>query len=143
MRESIANSYIFTLVIIFVGIMIVILIGSISYSKTFKIKNRIVDMIELNQGWDDELASDVEVILTDAGYKINHGNSSRAQCPATYNNGTLINTITNHRYCVYQINTNGKGHYYHVTVFMSFDIPIIGDLMVFSLGGDTKIVYDL
>lgn len=146
MRESIANSYIFTLVIIFVGIIIVLLISSISYSKTFKLKNRIIDLIETNEGFDDNVAGQIETVLSNAGYSINssynHLNSSRVSCP-NYDKGVLVNQITNYRYCVYDVSTNGRGHYYHVVVFMSFDLPIIGDYMVFPLGGDTRLVYDL
>lgn len=152
MRESIANSYIFTLVIIFVGIIVVLLISSISYSKTFKIKNRIVDLIETNEGWDDAgyVESQINEVLGRAGYRINssynHINSSRISCPS-YSNGNSTGVLKNgtdyYRYCVYEMNTNGRGTYYHVVVFMSFDIPIIGDYMVFPLSGDTRLVYDL
>ena len=46
MKEAISNAMIFNLIIVFVVILIMLFIGSLSYSKAFKVKNRIVEEIE-------------------------------------------------------------------------------------------------
>ena len=46
MRESIGNSYIFGIVIALIGVIFLILIGSLSYSRAFKIKTRMIEIIE-------------------------------------------------------------------------------------------------
>ena len=46
MKEAIANAGIYNLVIIFVIILLAFFIGSLSYSKAFKVKNKIIEEIE-------------------------------------------------------------------------------------------------
>ena len=49
MKEAISNAMIFNLIIVFVVILIMLFIGSLSYSKAFKVKNRIVEEIEKDE----------------------------------------------------------------------------------------------
>ena len=51
MKEAIANAGVFNLVIIFVIILLAFFIGSLSYSKAFKVKNKIIEEIEKDQGY--------------------------------------------------------------------------------------------
>ena len=46
MKEAISNAFVFNLIIVFVIILIAFFVGSISYSKASKVKNRIVEVIE-------------------------------------------------------------------------------------------------
>ena len=43
MKEAIANAGVFNLVIIFVIVLLAFFIGSLSYSKAFKTKNKIIE----------------------------------------------------------------------------------------------------
>ena len=42
MREAIGNTFIVNLLMVFLGVMSALLVGSVSYSKAFKVKNRII-----------------------------------------------------------------------------------------------------
>ena len=42
MKEAIGTSMVFNLIMVFTGVFIAILVGSIAYSKSFKIRNRII-----------------------------------------------------------------------------------------------------
>ena len=46
MKESIAQAFIVNLIIFFFVILVLLLFGSINYSKAYKAKNRIVNIIE-------------------------------------------------------------------------------------------------
>ena len=46
MKEAIGNAALFYIIITFVVIMIMFFVGSLSYSKAFKVKNKIVEEIE-------------------------------------------------------------------------------------------------
>ena len=52
MKEAIANAGVFNLIIIFVIILLAFFIGSLGYSKAFKVKNLIVYEIEKDEGYD-------------------------------------------------------------------------------------------
>lgn len=146
MRESIANSYVFTIVIIFISMIMFILIGSFSYSKAFKIKNKLVDIIENNKGYNATAAADIDTFLASAGYKVTPTKVAEG-CPLD-NSKAAINTIKKYRYCVYKVDTV-RGAYYTVSVFISFEIPVIssmpviGSALTFKMSGETKILYEL
>ena len=48
MKEALGISQLYTFVIVFVSIIMLLLIGSLSYSKAFKIKTRILEIVETN-----------------------------------------------------------------------------------------------
>lgn len=145
MRESIANSYIFMLVMLFIGIIILLFTGSLAYSKAFKVKTRIISIIEKHKGYTDAAKAEIDDVLQDVGYKIVERN-----CPNKTGGVPLeVNSVRGYNYCVYEFtphidpaNPNkGKGPYYGVSTFMHFDIPLIGDFLQFEVYGETKIIY--
>jgi len=141
MKESIGNSYVFGIVIAFIGVLFLILIGSLSYSKAFKVKTRIIEIIEKNNGYDDELVrTEIDNYLKTVGYTVTR-NADSGTCE-TINGTGAMNTIKNYDYCIYRFDTV-KGPYYHVTVFISFDIPIVSSYLRIPVSGETKIIYEL
>ncbi len=149
MREAIGNTFIVNLLLIFLGVMSALLIGSISYSKAFKVKNRIIYTIQKYGGWDIEVngsnvvQAEIEASLKDIGYHLVLANYD---CP-NREGGTLLygepgtSKLTYH-YCVYEFN-NEKGHYFGVVSFMHFDIPLIGSYLQFPVYGETKSIYNV
>jgi hypothetical protein len=160
MREAIGNTFIVNLLLVFIGILSALLIGSISYSKAFKVKNRIIYTIEKYGGWnvntssgDNIVRSEIEASLKDIGYHIRTASSGlygTANRCSNRDGGTLVyggpGTLTTYHYCVYQYDFGtgaGRGAYYGVTAFMHFDIPLIGNYIEFPVYGETKSLYDV
>lgn len=153
MREAIGNTFIVNLLMVFIGVMSALLIGSVSYSKAFKVKNRIVYTIEKYGGWNvktstgtNVVQAEIEASLKEIGYPLVLANSFTGGCPSKSGaslvyGGSGARTSTYH-YCVYEYN-NEKGHYYGVTTFMHFDIPLIGNYLEFPVSGKTKTMYDV
>lgn len=141
MKESIGNAYIFSIIITLIGIIFLILIGSLSYSKAFKVKTKIINIIQNNEGYNDNnIRYEIDNYLKSVGYTVTQPNSNW-KCPDV--NGTkAINTIRNYDYCIYRF-TTVKGPYYKVAVFISFDIPIISSYLKIPVSGETKVIYDL
>ena len=74
MREAIGSSLLFNLIIVIVIVMIAFLVGSLSYSKAFKVKNRIINIIEKYEGYnqtDSKLINEINSELKNMGYRIN------------------------------------------------------------------------
>jgi len=141
MREAIGNTYIYGIIITFIGIIFLILIGSLSYSKAFKIKNRIIEIIETNEGYDDNIVrTEIDNYLKSVGYVVTKTSGS-GKC-SDIDGVKAINTIKNYDYCIYRFNTV-KGPYYHVTVFISFEIPIVSSYLRIPVSGETRIIYEL
>ena len=158
MKESFGNSFVFILVITFLGILIAILLGSLSYSKSFKVKNRIIQILE-NYGEFHELTesdfangdmiNEINTSLASVGYRLTK-NGINTECPSVeeyggdnnYQSIELLNGASDYEYCVYKHST-GRGAYYSVIAYMYFDLPIIGDMIKVPLRSETKVIYNL
>ena len=148
MKEAIANAGVFNLIIIFVIILLAFFIGSLGYTKAFKVKNRIVDEIEKNEGYDAQVQETIENDLKEIGYRMNT-NSSRTNCPQEEFNDIKANAIntkvnSNYQYCVYEFNTCGGNQekpkctvHYRVVAYMYFDVPVISSLIKIPVKGET------
>lgn len=141
MRESISNAYVFNLVIIFVAIVISLSIGSMSYSKTFKVKNRIIEIIEKNRSYNSAAKAEIDSALRQIGYKVNQ--NGRQNCPIYKGKAAINNNNTNYRYCVYEFDTGVKGSYYAVAAYMYLDLPVVGGNIEYPIYGETKLNYDI
>ena len=135
MKEAIGNSMVFNLVIIFVGVFIALFVGSISYSKGFKVRNRIIDIIEAHEGYSKDASAEIDENLASIGYPI-----SDKVC-SEYNGKKPMNINSPYRYCLYEYDTS-KGNYYGVTVFIRFDFPLIQEFLEFGVYGETRIIFN-
>ena len=137
MKEAIGTSLVFNLMMIFVGVLIVILISSIAFSKGFKIRNRVIDRIEENYGYTDVAVETINEDFRSVGYKI-VGNVS---CRTRKGQESLTNEHDSYNYCVYKYGTS-KGSYYGVTVFLSVEIPLINRPINIPIYGETRVLYN-
>lgn len=145
MKEAIANAGVFNLVIIFVVILLAFFIGSLGYSKAFKVKNKIVDEIEKDHGYLSTTQDSIESWLGNIGYRMKTGLGSSGCGSETFNGraGELVSSGSNYQYCVYKFDNCGTGNskkcsvHYRVVSFMYFDIPIISQLIKIPVKGET------
>lgn len=145
MKEAIANAGVFNLIIIFVIILLAFFVGSLGYSKAYKVKNRIIAEIEKEQEYNETVQDKIEVWLSKVGYRMNTNDDSFT-CSNSVDGGILMNNNRDYQYCVYEYNTCGKdklddcdkySKYYKVIAYMYFDIPIIGKLLRLPVSGET------
>ena len=170
MKESIGNAMLFYIIITFVIIMIIFFVGSLSYSKASKVKNKIIEEIEKEgeipynstasdayhaydraepqiQAWLDGTDGNNHGI----GYRKNVNNMKNITLCDDCNDGSceLVSRGADYQYCVYRFNTCNKnqtsncGYYYKVTDYMFFDIPIIGELIQLPVSGETIIFHEI
>ena len=153
MREATGGATLFYIVIFIITIIILLLISSISYSKAYRVKNRIVDIIEKYECYEDcdgkviavtnkdnPAVEEINDTLAAIGYKVNPLNSNW-ECPTR--DGELINNSSvgnNYRYCVYKVNSQ-RGYYYNVVSYMYLEVPLIGSTIDLPVYGATKTIY--
>lgn len=141
MREAIGNTFIVNLILIFLVVISALLVGTISYSKAYKVKNRIIYTIEKYGEWNSNTETELESSLRAIGYPLKTSNRTCKQKTGA----TLLyggDYTTNYRYCIYEY-TSDRGNYYGVTTFMQFDIPLIGGWLEFPVYGETKVIYSV
>lgn len=150
MREAIGTSYVVNFIITFFILFILVFLATLSYTKAFKVKNKIVDIIEEYEGdvvdTSSQLKSgpqsDINSKLGQIGYRV----SDKKTCKKNgrYEGNAFDNVkeisksgISNYHYCIYQVDT-GKGKYYGVVAYIYFDIPIVGSTVEIPVYGETK-----
>ena len=135
MKEAIGTSMVFNLIMIFLGVFIILYVSSIAYSKGFKVRNRLIDIIEKYDGYTEEAKNEIAENLAAIGYRI-----VDSKC-GDHNGVEPIADDSAYHYCIYQYNTN-KGNYYGVQVFIHFDFPIIGGFFEIPIYGETRILFE-
>lgn len=124
-----------------IAIIIVLLAGSIAYSKAFRVKNRIIDAIEKQNGYNSVAKTNIDKTLGDIGYKTIDRSKYLSYCPTNKFTGFTLETnqYPGYLYCIYKKSSGEK--YYKVVSFMYFDIPFIGSHLLIPVTGETKILY--
>jgi hypothetical protein len=145
MREAIGGTWIFSIVIVFIVLFSSYLALSINYSKAFKVKNGIINIIEKDEGISGTSTGEISTYLSNIGYNV-YGSCDTSNGEKGYENSTGEFT-TKYKYCVTTIspNTNENNDlpktYFKVTVFFRIDLPILGSIFVFPITGETKAIY--
>lgn len=147
MRSAIGNSLLLNLVIIFVSLIILFFVGILSYSKAYRVKNRIVEIIEKNEVYNDDVSAYISEDLSNSGYDTSSSGDC-SQANARLNRLAFENLPENmneggYNYCVFEIDESRKvsnGKYYIVVTFVKFEFPIIGNLIKIPVYGETKIL---
>jgi len=155
MREALGGSLLLNIVVIFVSLIMLFFVSILSYSKAYRAKNRIIDVIEKYENYNTLASSEIISSLNEMGYQI--GNCQTPSVRVNIKNNTdrgteIVTSVQNknsegYKYCVYEICMEnlergiceGK-KYYKVTTYVQFYFPIIGDLLAPPVHGETKIL---
>lgn len=147
MREAIGGSWLLGFVMLFIVLFSAYLAVSVNYTKAFKVKNKIINIIEENEGFstsvgdvsskpNDQLASSnrtedkIYYYLRDIGYATTKINNTKCPSGDMYAGG----------YCIEKVCTS-QGAYYKVTSFIKIELPLIWDSFVIPIKGETKVLY--
>lgn len=157
MKESLSNALILNLIIIFLFLFVILFAGSTAYTKAFKVKNRIISIIEkrentiLTKGFnagDNSVLSEIELALSDTGYRVEMNISQKCQDAmkkrfknTNYSYNVVDTGLSTYNYCVAEFHdptSAMQGRYYAVITYMYFEIPLIGQTLEFPVYGETK-----
>lgn len=155
MKDAIGGSLLLNLVAIFTSIIILFFAGILAYSKAYKVKNKIIEIIESNDGkiiedGDVTLKSDVkdmlEIELKSVGYLVS-GAPSDERCTRDSSRKNCINlNKSEFNYCICDYSEGSSdgavnsGTTYEVITYVHFSFPVIGDLLTFPVKGETRVL---
>lgn len=161
MRDAIGGVLVIEIVIVFLLIVNSYLAFSVNYTKAFRVKNRIISIIENHEGLhvDDtsegSALSDIEKMMLENHYSINDAftnNCSSLDGAGQYHK--IGNSVGG--FCTYIMPTSEtgsneadetyKGAVYSVAVFVNIDLPVLNRIFpyfanVFAIKGETKTIY--
>lgn len=163
MREAIASTWIYQLVIIFILLFVAFLILSLTFSKNYKTKNEIINIIEKYEGVNEKSVKIINNYLSQTGNRVKGG------CPSDDNTTWLAapslsstNLVKPRKgekyfYCLnkkwskstYKIKKGDQTKdvetknkmFYQVKIFFKFNLPVIGNVYTFTVDGTTNDIF--
>lgn len=153
MRESLGGSFLLYIVIFIIGIVILFFASIISYAKAYRVKNRIINVVEnsscINPGDDPtdvygKIIKDIDADLGNVGYSF----TSSSNCNFNNNSCSSVDNFNikvpykggNYNYCICKVDNGTEGYYYEVVTFTEFSFPIIKDVIRADVHGESKIM---
>ena len=169
MKGAIGNAFILNMVITFIIIFFMLLIGSIAYSRAYKVNKYLLDSLvdyaeyyntvdnqeyicfdncssKIKKGWNDR----VNDYLAESGYILSTDSDT---CPSYEDEGyeNKRNTrVGGYEYCIYQKRYYEKNeaddiftkkrYIYRVVSYMKFDFPIVGDFIKLPIVSESKVI---
>lgn len=152
MKSAVGSTLLFYLVIIIVGIVGAILIGSNAYSKAYKAKNNIVTEVdkfynvnEVECFEDVNCTSSINESLNHLGYGLNDANCEDDKMLKKYNlkkEELVYPKSADYRgYCVYKKNVNDN-YYYAIITYSYLKAGFLGTLFKTPVYGETRTYYN-
>jgi len=131
MRDAFGGAFSVKLMLIFLMLYVSFMCVALSYARAFRVKNRIINIIEQNEGYvqgaTTEIDNEINEYLKRAGYHITYDDvESVSSCGELKGRG----------YCIVPMSSNPT--YYKVETYMVFRIPILNIKFPISIEGETK-----
>lgn len=135
MREAEGGGMLLYLMIFFVTTIMLVFVGILAYTKAYKAKNRIIEIVESYDCGDfgewktgtKAITLEIKDSLKDMGYQIADRNYKGE------------NLGTGYKFNISYTPAN-RGGYYKVTTFIHLDFPIVGNIVNMAVSGETKIM---
>lgn len=150
MRQTIGGTWVFQLVIIFTLIFAAYIALTINYSKSFRVKNEVLSLIEKNEGFTDNGVKLINNYLSQSGYKTTGACKMQSEVVVYGANSIDPESISiekaqpgkKYYYCFSKY-TGYHSYfktrsYYKITLFFKFDIPVFNALSTFDVDGQTS-----
>lgn len=122
MRESIGATFLIKIMIIFIVLYNSLLAIAVNYAMVFRVKNRVINLVEQYEGCSGAREHIKEYISKVGYYRAASSNKKQYE-------------ITTH--------STSTGTYYTVTTYISFEFPIVKNIINFPIRGETKVIYGI
>ena len=102
MRESIGSIALYNIIIVFIVVTFAVLAGTMSYSKAFKVNNRIINAIEKYEGYNDLSKDLIDRELISIGYESQNPNRIYS-CSRRNGYAAMENLNKSYNLCIYEM----------------------------------------
>ncbi len=135
MNGTVAHTYLYNIIIIFLFIIFAFVMGMVVYYKSFKINKDILSIIEKYEGYNKLSKRDIDNSLELIGYNLKADECKDRRDPNTSDKNAVKYAGENNKYCVYYYtHLKGKGgdpyYTYGVTTYITFDMPFGFDIQL-------------
>lgn len=162
MKESIGGTWLIGIVALFIVLFSAFMAYSINYTKAFRAKNGIIDLIEQNEGYtfyngpnidnmkQEDLMNDSSVqakayaLVKSMGYDYGSKSENKVVCnnDGTISDATKIDAAYQPGgYCVYRFCNSDGTYRYKVVTYVMMKFPVINFGITVPIKGETKTLY--
>lgn len=146
MRQSIGGTWTLQLMILFILIFVGYIILTLDYSRTVKVKNETISIIEKYNGLNNNSIAALNKFLSTSGeYTLGvceneEGVYGSKSLESNLNSNTLEkgDGTKEYYYCIRKYPGTGKTNYYQITLFYHFNLPILGNFSTFKVIGSSS-----
>lgn len=159
MRESLGSSLLLSLVIFVAGVIMAVFVSILTYSKAYRVKNSIVEIVENAETYDTAVANAINANLKEYGYDaalpkrclgIQTKISSSGKFVSDNLNSSLFVNDPGYNYCIFKVCDHfdivggvekcesGESFYYVIVTFSQFNIPVLNEVLSVPVQGETK-----
>lgn len=146
MRDAFGGTYMMTFMIVFIVVFVSVFAIALNYSKTYRVKNKIIDYIEQNEGFDQNVANEIEKYLGSVAYQVKSISSEGSINSLEPGKGSAKETYCSGDwgYCITKTqDSNSNQCYYLVETYVIFDLPVIlgrENAITIPVRGETRVV---
>lgn len=154
MKEVYGSTWTLQLMIGFILLFVAFLTLTITYSKVFRIKNDVLSIIEKYEGYNGTSIPLINNYLRNSGYTtigtcVNEGDIKGVSDLEDVSEASAddVNAGQRYFYCIEKERKRSSGNSittisYEITMFYEFNLPILGDLITFTVKGKTTDMVD-
>ena len=136
MKQSVGSVPMYTVIAFFIVIIFTFLAATMSYYKAFKMNAKVSSIIERCEGYNSCSSAEIERIKNNYGY--NTHAAGTYNCPKK-SGGKLLDLGINGT-CIYYFD-EGSRYSYGVVTFMTWELPIIGEIVKMPIFSKTDRLY--
>lgn len=144
MRDAIGSTFMLRIFIIFLVLYIVFMCFTVSYAKTFRLKNGVIDMLEHSQyqGTDSDFENiakgSIDTYLSNSAYNFpkDYHPQIESHC------GNVGGELTSNGACIIS-KDDGDERYYQVYLYIVYYFSFFRWEVVMPIGGETDIIPEI
>lgn len=152
MRDAIGGVFSLQIIVIFMLVVNGYLAFTVNYTKAFRVKNQIIQIIEQHEGLTDDAKLKIDEYMYNSKYELSDAYTTWCQRQGL----EVYRSSQNGAFCYTQslVDISGgasnrrkyQGAYYSIQTFVNIDIPVINKILpftagLFRVGGETSMIF--
>ena len=144
MRDAVGGTFMIYVFLIFLAVYITFVAVAFNYARAFRVKNKVIDIIEQSEGIEDynnisneSVLGQINTYLNEVSYRVNGINENTKHCTG------YDHVDTERGYCISRESSvsdidGGTASYYKVVTFIRLEIPFMDLGFTIPVKGETS-----
>jgi len=135
MKDSMGSTVLIQIFVVFMVVFIILMASILNYTKTFRIKNQVINIINRHGGYTSDAREEIKDYISKS--------SIYGQCVLLEGTNDFGSSTTDRcEIKEYKVKDAVGGSYYKVRVYVTFMFPLIKETLHIPITGETKRLYN-